>query len=307
MFFKKLKYSIRRTLALADRFYDLLFIHRNRAQLRTLFAASKEWANHLVYSSPSKPNKRNVLVLAPHIDDETLGCGGAIALHVKNRDLVTVVFVTKGGNAHHDYLTKEQMVENRKIEAGEVKKIFNLHTTHFLDLEDGSLKADEQAIEGLEVILRKVNFDIVYLPHFVDTHPDHRAVNQILLACENHFSNTTVRAYESQCLMTSVLSNFVLDISSVARIKWQALKAFKSQGINFKFAVEKAKVEALSFPGSRYVEVFWEIGFSSYSELYRKLSPLVDYEKLKVSGNRRDIRSDYLNNKHVIENAYSRL
>ena len=37
-----------------------------------------------------------VLVVAPHPDDEVLGCGGTIAKHVANGDEVYVCVVTKG-------------------------------------------------------------------------------------------------------------------------------------------------------------------------------------------------------------------
>ena len=38
----------------------------------------------------------NVLIIAPHPDDEVLGCGGTIAKHITLGDIVYVAIVTKG-------------------------------------------------------------------------------------------------------------------------------------------------------------------------------------------------------------------
>ena len=38
----------------------------------------------------------NVLVIAPHPDDEVLGCGGTIAKHAKEGDKIYLCVVTKG-------------------------------------------------------------------------------------------------------------------------------------------------------------------------------------------------------------------
>ena len=43
-----------------------------------------------------EPGAEKVMVLAPHMDDETIGCGGTLARHVRAGASVTVVFLTDG-------------------------------------------------------------------------------------------------------------------------------------------------------------------------------------------------------------------
>ncbi|HXN05976.1 MAG TPA: PIG-L family deacetylase, partial [Nitrospiria bacterium] len=38
------------------------------------------------------PKGENILVIAPHIDDETIGCGGTLAKHAHSGKKVTVLF-----------------------------------------------------------------------------------------------------------------------------------------------------------------------------------------------------------------------
>src|SRR6185295_3505842 len=47
-------------------------------------------------STWTAPPAGRVLVLAPHADDETIGCGGAIALHVAQGDPVAIAIATDG-------------------------------------------------------------------------------------------------------------------------------------------------------------------------------------------------------------------
>jgi len=45
---------------------------------------------------------RKILVVAPHPDDETLGCGGLISLLAQNGAAFYIVFVTDGSASHRN-------------------------------------------------------------------------------------------------------------------------------------------------------------------------------------------------------------
>ena len=45
--------------------------------------------------------KKRVLICVAHPDDKTIGCGGAIAHHIKDKDKVYCLYMTDGVGARH--------------------------------------------------------------------------------------------------------------------------------------------------------------------------------------------------------------
>src|SRR5262245_53820246 len=110
----------------------------------------------------------NVLVLAPHPDDETIGCGGALCLHAAKGDRVVVTFLTSGelGLKH---LPREEAWKIREGEAQAAAKILGVHELMFLRCRDWDLGEDlSQAVERLRPILERERPDLIYLPHLLE-------------------------------------------------------------------------------------------------------------------------------------------
>lgn len=115
-----------------------------------------------------------ILVIASHMDDEALGCGGAIARHVSEGDKVYVCFV-----AHRIYNHRFDKAKNdvEKGHAMRAKKVLGYKGSVFLGLNDERLDASVQdIIIPLEKYLLKVKPGIVYCPFYGDNNQDHRAV-----------------------------------------------------------------------------------------------------------------------------------
>jgi len=77
----------------------------------------------------------NVLVIAPHPDDESIGCGGALCLHAGRRDPMAVVYLTSGelGMKH---LPRNKAWLTREREAERATQILGVAKCFFLRLPD---------------------------------------------------------------------------------------------------------------------------------------------------------------------------
>jgi len=116
----------------------------------------------------------NVLVIAPHMDDEVLGCGGTISRHVKKREDLFVCFI-----AHriYDHKFDKEKNEIEKAHASKAQKVLGYKESLFLQLNDERLDASIQdIIIPLEEYVNKIKPDIVYIPFMGDNNQDHRAV-----------------------------------------------------------------------------------------------------------------------------------
>lgn len=117
---------------------------------------------------------KKILVVAPHMDDETLGCGSVIAKHKEAGDKVAVVFV-----AHRAYNHKfdEKLNEVERGHALKAKEVLGYDDVSFLDLPDERLDTTlADIIVPLESCILEVDPDTVYIPFKGDNNQDHRAV-----------------------------------------------------------------------------------------------------------------------------------
>ncbi len=134
---------------------------------------------------------RSAIIFAPHPDDETLGCGGLIALKRQQLVPVKVVILTDGRASHNGLadIQREELVQVRNQEAIAALSALGVERfdIHFLDQPDGSLKAlsgtkRRDLILQLVQLLTTFHPQEVYVPHAKDRHSDHEATFELVLA-----------------------------------------------------------------------------------------------------------------------------
>jgi len=129
----------------------------------------------------------SVLIIAPHQDDESLGCGGTIALLRKSGQSVHVLFVTDGSKSHpssREY-PMEKLIALREQESIRALDILGVDQSDitFLRLPDGALPGYEEegfssSVTLMSGCLQTVKPDTILFPWQRDPHRDHRATWQ---------------------------------------------------------------------------------------------------------------------------------
>lgn len=119
-------------------------------------------------------DQKKILVIAPHMDDEVLGCGGTIVKYVAAGDEVFVCFIAHRVYNHKFNKKKNEIEKKHTLKA---KEILGYKEAAFFDMDDERLDLSVQDILiALERHLLKIKPSVVYCPFKGDNHQDHRAV-----------------------------------------------------------------------------------------------------------------------------------
>lgn len=237
----------------------------------------------------SNPVGEKILVLAPHPDDETLGCGGTIRLLLKAKKQVKVVFLTSGDKADPTHpLSKKIHRENspvpplpkgneggslnespitgyslmREKEAVKALRVLRVSDFEFLRFPDRELHACyRQMVDRILPIIHSYVPDTIYSPSPVELNPDHRTTAKLSLEIQRSMAQSGVPAnlllYE---VTTPVRPNLLIDISSVYRSKKRAIRKYKSQlklRNYLKLITALNTFRTLTMEGTEHAEAFW--------------------------------------------------
>jgi LmbE family N-acetylglucosaminyl deacetylase len=181
------------------------------------------------------PDGQRLCVVAPHPDDESIACGGLLALWVAAGRQADVVFLTGGemgsaavrGMAAADPARVGLMADLRGVRRAEAVAalgILGAQGTWF-DGADGALQGDEaRLVAQLAALWQAAPPDVIAAPYPADRHADHAVAARIVGRALR--GDVRVWGYE---VWSPAPINAVLDISTVADVKWRAIAAHASQ------------------------------------------------------------------------------
>ncbi len=231
-----------------------------------------------------EPGAESVVVLAPHMDDETIGCGGTIAKHRARGAAVQVVFLTDGrqGSSTLAAYTGEarrqkeiELVQTRKREARLALQTLGVNDHVFLDAEDGLLKSSASVAPALREILEQRRPDLVYVPFFLEQHADHWAATAVLLdAVQGTRLNFQCMSYE---VWTPLFPNCLVKIDDTFELKKRALAHYASQledadYIHSALGLSAYRASAFGSHYAAYAEAFCSLPLDDYRALFKASS-----------------------------------
>jgi LmbE family N-acetylglucosaminyl deacetylase len=158
---------------------------------RLAASAAARWRQRLTAGARDATDAvagRSLMVLAPHPDDETFGCGALIARARAAGSTVTVVIATDGSRCTTSArLGPAEIVALRRAELRAAAGRLGVAEADIIELgyADGTLADDPAALAAaLTDLGERLRPDIVLVPCAQDHHPDHRALHDAAVTAD---------------------------------------------------------------------------------------------------------------------------
>lgn len=191
---------------------------------------------------------KNVLVIAPHNDDEVLGVGGTIRKHALAGDRVVVCELTSG--------PRWKLLQT---EARQAHAVLGVAESRFLNLPVCKLRNLEQPEINakLSAVVAEASPEVAYLPFIGDMHVDHREAVESALTALRPLHCPSVKAifmYETLSETgwnlpapdRAFIPNAWVDVSGTFPAKLEAMRCYQSQLCPYPHPRSPEAIEALA-------------------------------------------------------------
>ncbi|MDO9207676.1 MAG: PIG-L deacetylase family protein [Sulfuricurvum sp.] len=158
--------------------------------IKNIIRSSRQKILHLmliVLAKKSIITNKRTLIIAPHPDDETFGCGGLITQKIRNGSDVFILFLTNGESSLQTF-PQELIMENRRQSAIKAVKVIGVSEKNvfWMDLPDGSIPRlggnDFNALrDNLLQMIESLGIQEVYTTHYLDGWSDHIAAYELAI------------------------------------------------------------------------------------------------------------------------------
>jgi LmbE family N-acetylglucosaminyl deacetylase len=177
-----------------------------------------------------------ILIIAPHPDDEILGCGGTICKHNDQGDNVFLCLATKAYTPDWS----QNFLKKRIEEIKKANQALQIKKTYFLNFPTAKLDTvpQKKINDKLLRCLHKVKPDIIYIPHQGDLSKDHRLIFEAALVAARPYHSPSIKkilSYEVPSEtewgqpIKSFVPNVYVDITATLKTKIEAMSCYQSE------------------------------------------------------------------------------
>jgi len=196
-----------------------------------------------------------ILAIAPHPDDETLGCGGALFRHKAEGDDIYWLIITgisQEGGWQEKVVKKRDNEIDAVAEKYEFSDVFNLRlpTTKIDTLPISDL------IGEISNVYKKVEPDIIYMPFAYDVHTDHQIIAKALQSTLKWFRYPHIKKVYMYETLSETEFNFVenrifspnvfVNISQYIDNKIETMKIYDGEMGDFPFPRSDKAIRSLA-------------------------------------------------------------
>ncbi|MCD9024750.1 PIG-L deacetylase family protein [Cohnella silvisoli] len=214
-----------------------------------------------------------VLVLAPHADDETLGCGGVIQKYIHSGSKVRIVIASLSLSNSKRYKKESKSYssyngETRIEELKEAMHRLGVTDYHIMfpdqsgkEIYDGKLDRIPRVeiVAQIERHIQELEPEVIYIPS-ITKHQDHEALHQAAVAATRpYFWNGTLLIYETDGEISFQPNLFIPLTSEEMDNKIKALEAYQTQIETTRHPVHpESLLNKAKFRGNQVYEEFAE-------------------------------------------------
>ncbi len=197
------------------------------------------------------PKLARILVLAPHPDDESIGCGGLL---LKFPGQCDVVVLTDGRYGNLSGQSEMDTIVTRRSELEKAMNCAGVKNYLFLGVEDGKLSENFAKFSSLDIN----GYDAIFCPVPEENHPDHSCIYGFLSRLKPQ-----ARIFTYEVWSALPVPSHYIDISDVVDEKKRLISYYESQVAQVDYVSKAIGLNCfrglLPYPAVQYAEAYQEM------------------------------------------------
>ena len=209
-----------------------------------------------------------ILIVAPHQDDETFGCGGLMSLYGKICDVLLLTDGCKGNI--ENFKNEDELVNIRNKELEIACEKCGINKLYRLDIKNEELYKNKNKVYSFDIS----KYTYIFLPNRNEDHIDHKVCYSIFSKMKRR-QHSKAQIYEYEVWTPLLTPTWFLDISEVINKKKELIKIYKSQieDKDYLKSIIGLNMYRGMYKNYQYCEAYKYSAYNKFSESVYRLLP----------------------------------